>query len=87
MATDLTPKVRDALASGAIDAVLHYSPRTAAAFMAAVTRAGLLDCVIGMRHLCLSAQVAAPLKAAGVSFPDVAAEPNENALLACIGAA
>jgi uroporphyrinogen-III synthase len=87
MVTDLTPKVRDALASGAIDAVLHYSARTAAAFMAATTHAGLCDRVIGARHLCLSAQIASPLKAAGVASPEVAAEPNEEALLACIGAA
>jgi uroporphyrinogen-III synthase len=84
--TDLTPEVRDAFVSGAIDAVLHYSARTATAFMAAATRAGLSDRVIGIRHLCLSAQVAAPLKAAGVASPGVAAEPNEDALLACVGA-
>jgi uroporphyrinogen-III synthase len=86
MVSDVTPEVRDALASGAIDAVLHYSARTASAFMAAATRAGLRDRVIGTRHLCLSAQVAAPLVAAGVRSPEVAAEPNENALLACLGA-
>ena len=80
-ATDLTPEVRDALASGAVDAVLHYSARTATAFMGAVTRAGLRDRVIAMRHLTLSEQVAAPLVAAGVASPEVAAEPNENALL------
>jgi uroporphyrinogen-III synthase len=78
--------VRDAFASGAIDAVLHYSARTATAFMAAAARAGLSDRVIGIRHLCLSAQVAATLKAAGVASPGVAAVPNEDALLACVGA-
>jgi uroporphyrinogen-III synthase len=82
MATDLTPDIRDVLASSAVDAVLHYSARTASAFMAAATRAGLRDRVIGMRHLALSAQVAAPLVAAGVAGPEVAREPNENALLA-----
>jgi uroporphyrinogen-III synthase len=87
MVADLTPEVSDALASGAIDAVLHYSARTAAALVAAATRAGLLDRVVGTRHLCMSAQVAAPLRAAGVLSPKVAAEPNEDALLACIGAA
>jgi uroporphyrinogen-III synthase len=86
VATDLAPEVREALASGSIDTVLHYSARTAAAFMAAVTRAGLRDRVIGMRHLALSEQVAAPLVEAGVASPKVAAEPNEAALLACIGA-
>jgi uroporphyrinogen-III synthase len=81
MAADLTPDVRDALASGAIDAVLHYSARTATAFVAAATRAGLIDRIIATRHLCLSAQVAARLVAAGVVSTEVAAAPNENALL------
>jgi uroporphyrinogen-III synthase len=80
--TDLAPEVRDALASGVIDAVLHYSARTATAFMAAATRAGLRNRVVGMRHFALSEQVAAPLVAAGVAGPEVAAEPNESALLA-----
>jgi uroporphyrinogen-III synthase len=86
MATDLAPEVHDALASGAIDAVLHYSARTATAFMAAIVRAGLRDRIVAMRHLALSEQVAAPLVAAGVAACEVAREPNESALLACIGA-
>jgi uroporphyrinogen-III synthase len=82
--TELTPDVRAALASGAIDAVLHYSARTAAAFMAAATRAGVEDLSIRARHLCLSRQVAAPLAAAGATAIEVASEPNEQALLALI---
>ena len=87
MAADLAPEAREALASGVVDAVLHYSARTAAAFMAAVTRAGLRDRVIGIRHLALSEQVAVPLVEAGVPTPEIAPEPNEAALLTCIGAA
>jgi uroporphyrinogen-III synthase len=82
IAMELTPEVRAALASGAIDAVLHYSARTAAALMAAVTRAGLVERVVAIRHLCLSPQVAAPLVAAGIPSPEMAPEPNEKALLA-----
>ena len=85
MAADLTPQAQVALAAGRIDAVLHYSARTAAAFMAAATAAGVGDCVIRIRHLCLSSQVAAPLRAAGARSVEVANEPNENALLACLG--
>jgi uroporphyrinogen-III synthase len=85
MTSDLTPRVRAALAAGRIDAVLHYSARTAAAFMTAATAAGVGDCVIRIRHLCLSSQVAAPLRAAGARSVEVANEPNENALLACLG--
>jgi uroporphyrinogen-III synthase len=83
--TELTPEVRAALASGAIDAVMHYSARTAAAFVAAATRAGIEDLSIQTRHLCLSAQVAAPLAAAGATAIEVASGPNEQALLALIG--
>jgi uroporphyrinogen-III synthase len=82
--TALTPDVRAALASGAIDAVLHYSARTAAAFVAAAARAGIEDLSIQARHLCLSTQVAAPLAAAGATAIEVASEPNEQALLALI---
>jgi uroporphyrinogen-III synthase len=83
MVTELTPDVRAALAAGAIDAVLHYSARTAAAFVAAV--AGIGDLSIQTRHLCLSAQVAAPLAAVGAKAIEIASEANEQALLALIG--
>ena len=85
MVAELTPDVRAALAAGAIDAVLHYSARTAAAFVAAATMAGIGDLSIQTRHLCLSAQVAAPLAAAGAKAIEVASEANEQALLALIG--
>jgi uroporphyrinogen-III synthase len=81
---DLAPDVRAALAAHAIDAVLHYSARTAAAFVAAATASGIRDLSIGVRHLCLSAQVAAPLAVAGARAIDVASEPNEQALFALI---
>ena len=87
MVTELTPDIRTALASGRIDAVLHYSTRTAAAFVTAVTAAGVRDLSIKLRHLCLSAQVAAPLVAAGANTIDVPGEPNEQALITRIGRA
>ena len=84
MVADLAPEVRAALAGGAIDAVLHYSARAAASFVATATGAGIRDLSIQARHLCLSAQVAAPLAAAGARAIDVASEPNERALFALI---
>jgi uroporphyrinogen-III synthase len=84
MVADFAPDVRAAFAADAIDAVLHYSPRTAGAFVAAATAAGIRDLSMQARHLCLSAQVAAPLAAAGATAIDVAREPNEQALLALI---
>src|SRR5262249_27205303 len=83
--TELTPDVRAALVSGAMDAVLPYSARPAAAFVAAATPAGIEDLSIQSRHLCLSTQVAAPLAAAGATAIEVASEPNEQALLALLG--
>jgi uroporphyrinogen-III synthase len=85
MVAELTPDVRAAFAAGAIDAVLHYSARTAAAFVAAAAMAGIGDFAIQTRHLCLSAQVAAPLAAAGATAIEIASEANEQALLALIG--
>lgn len=81
---DLAPAVHAALAAGAVDAVLHYSARTAAAFVAAVMAAGVKDLSIHTRHLCLSAQIAAPLARAGATAIEVASEPNEPALFALI---
>ncbi|HLK80973.1 MAG TPA: uroporphyrinogen-III synthase [Xanthobacteraceae bacterium] len=85
MVDNLPIEVRAAFVSGAIDAVLHYSARTAAAFATASARAGIGDLSTQARHLCLSAQVAAPLEAAGAKAIEVASEPNEQALLALIG--
>jgi uroporphyrinogen-III synthase len=85
MVTELTPDARAALVAGTIDAVLHYSARTAAAFVAAAITAGIGDLSIQTRHLCLSAQVAAPLAAAGAKAVEIASEANEQALLALIG--
>jgi uroporphyrinogen-III synthase len=81
---DFDPDVRAAIAGGAIDAVLHYSARTASAFVAAATAAGLLDSAMKIRHLCLSAQVARPLAASGAAAVIVAAAPDEDALLALV---
>jgi len=82
--TGLDPGVCAAFAGDGIDAVLHYSARTAAAFVAAAAAAGIRDLSIHARHLCLSAQVAAPLVAAGATAIDIASEPNEQALFALI---
>jgi len=87
MAANLAPEARAALAAGRIDAVLHYSARTAAAFLAAAAAAGIADLSIKIKHLCLSSEVAAPLAAAGATAIEVASEPTEHALLERIGTA
>jgi uroporphyrinogen-III synthase len=87
MVTELAPDVRVALTGGQIDAVLHYSARTAAAFVAAASALGAGESSMRIKHLCLSAQVAAPLAAAGAGIIEIASEPTEHALIARIGPA
>jgi uroporphyrinogen-III synthase len=81
---DFDADMRSAIAGGRIDGVLHYSARTAGAFIAAAAAAGVTDSTMKIRHFCLSAQVAAPLAAAGATTVDIAGAPNEAALLALI---
>jgi uroporphyrinogen-III synthase len=85
MVADLRPDVRAELAGGRIDAVLHYSARSATAFVAAALSAGIKDSIIRIKQLCLSPQVAAPLLDAGAEAVTVASEPSETALFECIG--
>ena len=81
---DLRPEIRAALTAGRIEAVLHYSARSASAFMAAALTAGIKYSVIKIKHLCLSSQVAAPLVEAGAEAVVVASGPTEAALFECI---
>jgi uroporphyrinogen-III synthase len=74
---------RDAIAGKRLDAVLHYSPRSAATFVALVEAAGLVNEVLKLRQLCLSRAVAKPLADLGAKV-EVAKQPNENALLALL---
>ena len=80
-AAALPEPARDALRSGNVDAVLHYSPRTAEAFLACLRAAGISASGLKAPQLCLSAAVAAPLREAGAAAVLVAPQPNEDALL------
>src|SRR5262249_38342581 len=53
----------DALKSGEIDAVLHFSRRSAENYVAGAKSAGVVGPALAVRHFCLSAQVAEPLAA------------------------
>lgn len=68
------------LSSASLDAVLHYSPRSAAIFVALAEQKGLEAEVIGLRHLCLSEAVATPLVALGAKV-EIAPQPEEAALV------
>jgi len=75
------PALADALRSGGLDAVLHYSKRSAENYVAGACAAGVEAEALAIRHLCLSGQVAAPLKAAGAARIAVAKHPDEASLV------
>jgi uroporphyrinogen-III synthase len=84
-ASALPAKAAEALA-GDIDGVLHFSRRSAEAYVNAARGAGLLEAALKPVHYCLSAQVAEPLAHAGAADIRVAPQPAEAALIALIGA-
>jgi uroporphyrinogen-III synthase len=82
--TALPAEVRDALAGGALDGVLHYSRRSADAFEAIAMAAGIDLKSLPTKHYCLSAEVAAPLRQLGIGSVMVAERPDEASLLALL---
>ncbi len=66
-----------------LDAVLHFSPRSAEMFVALARKARLESALRSIRHLCLSAAVAAVLSEAGARA-EIAPRPEEAALLALL---
>lgn len=83
-AATLSPATLDAAQARRIDATFHFSPRTAATLATLAQAAGAAAHFRHITHLCFSANVAAPLAAAG--WPTrIAAEPTENGLFALLG--
>ena len=76
-----------AFAAGHIEAVLHYSGRSAHAFVAATRAAGLEITALAVPHCCFSGNVAAVLREAGATQVAVAATPDENALFEALNRA
>ncbi len=79
-AENLSAATVTALAAGKLDVVLHYSPRSAASFIALAQKQNLAGAIRNLRHLCLSEAVAAPLTAIGAKV-EIAARPEETALI------
>lgn len=73
-----------ALASGAVDAVMHFSKRSATQYITGARDAGIAETALGIRHVCLSAQIAEPLRTAGATRIAVAKRPDESAMIALI---
>jgi uroporphyrinogen-III synthase len=78
------PVLAAALESGDVDAVLHFSRRSAELFVEGARSSGVAGPAEDVRHLCLSSQVAEPLT--GASRIAVAARPEEAALIALLQA-
>lgn len=72
--------VCDGFAAHGIEAVLHYSRRSARAFLDAARDEGVEISALAIPQCCLSEMVASVLRDAGASQVLVAATPDENAL-------
>ena len=75
------PKHLDAIHVGTLDAVVHYSARSAENFVSGARDAGIAPAALALRHFCISAQAAAPLVAAGAANVHVAAHMDEASLI------
>lgn len=86
-APSLSPAARAALEQGTLDGVLLFSPRTAAVFARLILEAGSGQACEGLVAYCLSPAVAAAVASLPWRAVRTAAEPNQAALLALLGAA
>ncbi len=70
-----------ALKANKVDAVLHFSKRSAESYLAGARRAGVVAPALAVRHICLSSQIAEPLQTAGAAKVVVAKRPDEASML------
>jgi uroporphyrinogen-III synthase len=77
-------EVCEAFAAHGIEAVLHYSRRSARAFLDAVCTAGVEISALAIPQCCISAAVASVVRDAGATQVMVAASPDENALFGAL---
>jgi uroporphyrinogen-III synthase len=78
------PELTAALQAGEVDAVLHFSKRSAENYLVGAAQAGVAKQALAVRHICLSAQVAEPLASAGAGRIAIAPRPDEAALIASL---
>ena len=76
----LPREVCEAFAASRVEAVLHYSRRSAAAFLEAVRREGIEISALAVPQCAISGNVASVLHEAGALRVNVAASADENAL-------
>jgi uroporphyrinogen-III synthase len=78
--TGLPRDIAGAFAAHRIEAVLHYSRRSARAFLEAARAAGVEISALSIPQCCISDGVAAVVRDAGASQVTIARIPDENAL-------
>lgn len=83
-AARLASKAIAALRSGRIDAVLHFSRRSARIYATLAEQAGLLEAALRPAQLCLSRDVAEGLDRELAGAIHVAGSPDETALLSLL---
>jgi uroporphyrinogen-III synthase len=86
-ASSLPREICDAFVANQIEAVLHYSRRSARAFLEAARSGGVEISALALPQCCISATVAAVLRDAGATQVTAAAQPDENALFEALGRA
>ena len=74
------PDAAEALSTGRLDGVLHFSRRSAETYLDCADKAGIVQPALDLAHYCLSRQVAEPLAAAGAPRIRVATRPEEATL-------
>jgi uroporphyrinogen-III synthase len=86
-ASSLPREICDAFVANRIEAVLHYSRRSARAFLDAARSGGVEISALALPQCCISATVAAVLRDAGATQVTAAAQADENALFEALGRA
>jgi uroporphyrinogen-III synthase len=79
------PEIAAALARRELDGVLHFSTRSAQAYLDCASRAGIREAALAPVHICISRQVGEPLAAAGAAAVRIASRPDEAAMMELVG--
>jgi uroporphyrinogen-III synthase len=86
-ASSLPREICDAFMANQVEAVLHYSRRSARAFLEAARSGGVEISALALPQCCISTTVAAVLRDAGATQVTAAAQPDENALFEALSRA
>jgi uroporphyrinogen-III synthase len=79
--SELPRTISDGFAANQVEAVLHYSRRSARAFLEATRTAGVEISALAIPQCCISDAVTSIVRDAGATQVLTASKPDENALL------